>query len=673
MAVALLSGSCSKDIPEETTPSEGNRVVFTLGGATRAAGDNDTYYSLAAKDEEKQIDELLAVVFTEDGAYYKTFDANYDAGQKTASFDLGKNGTYDVYFVANADETLSGSLRTLTDQNSDSQVTAEDLSALLVTQEVGKKDAQDAWYPFLMFSDNAKRIVSTHGSITDGGLITMRRLAVRFDLVNAAEGVTINSVKLINRAKQSRLGASNDMSFSTPGDLYEEKLYDGLNLTGSFDTPTEYTATIYSYENVDITEDGAYLPALEIKYTMDDLQFTHTVKFLDSTDETGKTPLALKRNYLYRIVLTKPLDVAFNVVVDDWNTAEAFQIDELPFDKHDQAALNAQLKVNMFTKYNVLTLDKQSKKVTFFNDVVTESADCPATSYFTYNWLAGKEDGTYSSNGENLDVDLRNQILLDDDNNQYRIPTEGENQLLLPIYTDAALRPHVDETGKWLAAADGSGNGVMYPYWNDNAASNVTGIRIIETDQEGNDYFFQETAYLENEADGTAKQSGSTVSGQSCLRRGAFIGEISGNGKIYNAYRIYAIRFKGSSEYAAYCYESKSLNGDPQKRCLSIKIKALPSDSKLTIDDITDNDSFWNDGYLEFIFPGSGFYTQVKPEDDNDLSSLRGISAYAWSSTMEKSGDRGYYLFMNFEATGGGYRTASDYSYPLRLVKVVEQ
>ena len=657
MAVALLSGSCSKDIPEETTPSEGNRVVFTLGGATRAAGDNDTYYSLAATDEEKQIDELLAVVFTEDGAYYKTFDANYDAGQKTASFDLGKNGTYDVYFVANADETLSGSLRTLTDQNSDSQVTAEDLSALLVTQEVGKKDAQDAWYPFLMFSDNAKRIVSTHGSITDGGLITMRRLAVRFDLVNAAEGVTINSVKLINRAKQSRLGASNDMSFSTPGDLYEEKLYDGLNLTGSFDTPTEYTATIYSYENVDITEDGAYLPALEIKYTMDDLQFTHTVKFFDSTDETGKTPLALKRNYLYRIVLTKPLDVAFNVVVDDWNTAEAFQINDLPFDTHDQAALNAQLKVNMFTEYNAKEFSLSVKTITsFYDKEVVSLAECPVASYVTWEELRDNSDALTAE-------------FTGPDGQKYRIPTAGELNLLAPMYTLLDNRATINKEH----------DGVYHPFWNDNVSTNTYPNVVVTTP-------FQETIYLTNGVDHKLDQSHAddpdndseyVLKGESQMQVGAQTDQITypldPGTDVYNYHPVYAIRFKGTSQYAAYRWESCRLNSDNAiERYLSIKIKALPQDSKLTVDDITDNASFWADGYIEFKLPGSGCYeSEVVPSQQEDNRFRVGPYGYCWSSTLADD-ESAYklYVFMN-----GTDVSASELSVrlPLRFVKVSEQ
>ncbi len=369
-------------------------MVFTLGGATRAAGDNDASAPLAATDEEKKIDGLLAVAFTDDGNYYKTFDAAYDADSQTASFDVEKNGTYDIWFVANADETLAAALLALTDRNSDSRVTEDDLAALLVTQQVGRKDGEEAWHPFVMFSTEARRIVSKHGVVTNGGVVTMRRLAVRIDLVNAATGVTVNSVKFVNRTAEPS-GRFERHDVLHPAGSLRREILRGIDLAGDFAKPTEYKASIYSYENVDVTPDGEHLPALEVKYTMDGLKFTHTVKFFDSTDPAGKTPLALKRNYLYRIVLTKQLDVSFDITVEDWNTAGAFQIEDIPFDKHDQAALNAALKVNMFTEFNVKSVDLNSKTVNAFYDKLAVSADeCPTDSLFHLHGVEGcRSDG----------------------------------------------------------------------------------------------------------------------------------------------------------------------------------------------------------------------------------------------------------------------------------------
>ena len=656
-AAALLAG-CSKDAPDGgPQPSDGNRVVFTLGGATRAAGDNDASTPLAATDEEKKIDGLLAVAFTDDGNYYKTFDAAYDADSQTASFDVEKNGTYDIWFVANADETLAAALLALTDRNSDSRVTEDDLATLLVTQQVGRKDGEEAWHPFVMFSTEARRIVSKHGVVTNGGVVTMRRLAVRIDLVNAATGVTVNSVKFVNRTKQSRLGASNDMTFSTPQDLYEEKSYEGIDLAGDFTKPTEYKASIYSYENVDVTPDGEHLPALEVKYTMDGLKFTHTVKFFDSTDPAGKTPLALKRNYLYRIVLTKQLDVSFDITVEDWNTAGAFQIEDIPFDKHDQAALNAALKVNMFTEFNVKSVDLNSKTVNAFYDKLAVSADeCPTDSYFTYTEL--KDAGATAADA----------VFTGPDGKKYRLPTEGELNLLMPMYTEEADQPDID--GK---------KGRYHPWWNDNASTNTTYVMVTNE--------FTETIYLKNGVDNLPDQTHSddtdseyTLKGQSQLKLGALSETVhyytaepddpqKGN---YNIHPVYAVRFKGTSQYAAYRWETCQINGNPLERYLSIKIKALPADSELTVDDVADNASFWRDGFIEFKFPASGYYSPENagnPLPENITG--RGVNGFCWSSSLWTGGSNARSLAFNLDDTLVG-RYVPGHRFPLRLVKVAE-
>ena len=655
----LILAGCSKDAPDGgPQPSDGNRVVFTLGGATRAAGDNDASAPLAATDEEKKIDGLLAVAFTDDGNYYKTFDAAYDADSQTASFDVEKNGIYDIWFVANADETLAAALLALTDRNSDSRVTEDDLAALLVTQQVGRKDGEEAWHPFVMFSTEARRIVSKHGVVTNGGVVTMRRLAVRIDLVNAATGVTVNSVKFVNRTKQSRLGASNDMTFSTPQDLYEEKSYEGIDLAGDFAKPTEYKASIYSYENVDVTPDGEHLPALEVKYTMDGLKFTHTVRFFDSTDPAGKTPLALKRNYLYRIVLTKQLDVSFDITVEDWNSAGAFQIEDIPFDKHDQAALNAALKVNMFTEFNVKSVDLNSKTVNAFFDKLAVSADeCPTDSYFTYTQL--KDAG----------VTAADAVFTGPDGGKYRLPTEGELALLVPIYTEEADR----------ATVNNAKDGMYHSYWNDNPSTNTFPYVMVTTP-------FTETIYLKNGEDNLPDKSHPddtdseyTLKGQSQMKVSAlsetvhyYIGASDDPQKYnYNIAPVYAVRFKGTSQYAAYRWESCRIADNPLERYFSIKIKALPADSELTVDDVADNASFWRDGFIEFKFPASGYYKSEIDQPTLDNITGLGVNGYCCSSSLWVGGL--HIRNLNFSLNNANVgRLVVGCRFPLRLVKVSE-
>lgn len=603
MAAALFGG-CSKDVTEEM-PSDGNRVVFTLGGSTRAAGDNDTHSTLASTDDEKKISSLIAVAFGSDGNYYKSFEAVYDDGQKTATFDLEKNGTYDIYFVANADDGLKGALMTLTDQNSDQSVTAADLASLVVTQALSDDTAK---HDFVMLSDGPKKVVSQHGTTVNGGLVMMRRLAVRFDLVNAAEGVEITSVKFVNRTKASRLDASNDMNFAS-GSLYEDKTYDNLGLAGNYQTPAKYEAKIYSYENVNTGSDN--LPSLEITYTMDGLTLTHTVKFYDSTSENGTTPLALKRNYLYRIVLTKPMDVEFTVTVDDWDSADAFEITDLPFwniSPEEQQEMNAALKVNIFNGGQFAqSVNPQEKTISSFfpNDHIFTDADVPGSYVNLFNFL---------DDANNVSAQYTYSV----DGSKYRLPTKGELELLAPYCTYDS----------------GNNNIRFYPYW---YIKNGGGYVMSEEP-------FHETIYIKNGADHYEDKSHPddtdseyTLQGESQLKLGEKSGEFTENesgNKVYDLYPVYGLRFKGTSQYAAYRWELKKISSNPDVAEMTIKIKALKQDDiTTTIDMVADDTNFWRVGtYLEYVFPSTG---AAWPEDEQTISQSKGSFGSCVSSTYK--------------------------------------
>ena len=407
---------------------------------------------------------------------------------------------------------------------------------------------------------------------------------------------------------------------------------------------------------MDVTPDGEHLPALEVKYTMDGLKFTHTVRFFDSTDPAGKTPLALKRNYLYRIVLTKQLDVSFDITVEDWNTAGAFQIEDIPFDKHDQAALNAALKVNMFTEFNVKSVDLNSKTVNAFFDKLAVSADeCPTDSYFTYTQL--KDAGATAADA----------VFTGPDGKKYRLPTAGELNLLLPMYTEPGDQPDID--GK---------KGQYCPWWNDNASTN-TSLVTVETP-------FTETIYLKNGEDNLPDKSHPddtdseyTLKGQSQMKLGVLSETVhyyttepddpqKGN---YNIHPVYAVRFKGTSQYAAYRWESCRIADNPLERYFSIKIKALPADSELTVDDVADNVSFWRDGFIEFKFPASGYYAPEIGQPTPENITYRGVNGYCRSSSLWTGGSHVYDLRFSLNNAHMDH-SALDNKYSLRLVKVSE-
>ena len=140
----------------------------------------------------------------------------------------------------------------------------------------------------------------------------------------------------------------------------------------------------------------------------------------------------------------------------------------------------------------------------------------------------------------------------------------------------------------------------------------------------------------------------------------------------YNIAPVYGIRFKGTSQYAAYRWESCQIAGNPLERYFSIKIKALPEDSEMTVDDLIGNNSFWAEGCIEFKFPASGYYPSgTTPNDTDDNISSRGVNGYCWSSSLWDGGTyaRGLDFSLNHANV---YHHALGGRFPLRLVRVQE-
>ena len=476
MAGVLLSGCTREDMPEGGAPGDGNRVVFTLAGITpqqqngrtRAAGDSGAAKpdASAATDAEKKVTSLLAAAYEKQPSggmgFYRAFDVTVtDDG---CSFDIAKDGRFDLYLVANADPTLEGAVKAL---GAGSPVT--DLEELLVEQ------APDADNAFVMTTPEVLKIISYSGEVADCGEVSLRRLSMRIDLLNKAEGLTITKVTFRNRAVKSRLFTPNAM-LAEPGAV-EDKEYPDLNLVGSFDVPAEYKSKIYGYENLS-RRGEATVPTLDIEYTYLDQPYTHTVEFLDRNDPEGLAPLALKRNYLYRITVGRKVEPEFGIEVVDWTNEKSFNVDDITF----QAEMNAKLAINHFAGANVKTIDEAQGTVAF------TTADPNNTSaYVAWNekWATAvyynETDGTY-----------------------YRVPTKDEMYLLFPDETN-----HV----RFDEAMDGTSE-------------------ITET--------------LPEKLFGSKETNGGE--GKSWFKNAAVVG---GSGS--PAYPIvYAIRFKGTAQCAAY-------------------------------------------------------------------------------------------------------------------------
>lgn len=350
-AVSLFLWACSTS-PEGIPSGDSSpcRVGFRLGGAAGgtssriATGEGETVSDGELQTNwEKQVNSLLAVVFkdtdpsgdTEDNTadtYFRTVEV--DLGGKTdpviedLSFLVGDEGYYQVIFVANADENLAEKINGL----------EKDVSTVKTLKDLEVIQSPDTKPGMLMTSG----FIGFHASLTTPanlGIVYLRRIMSRIDLVNMAEGITITRAVLHNRTVKSLLYNDNTLTVNT--DYIEaEKSYDELDLKmGEDQVPGKYEAEIYTYEQLaDKAQlDEGLAPSLDLYYTVagteldgtDGKVYMHTVKLLVASEDKPEVlvPLGLKRNNAYQIRLRRAENnVTYEIVVADWVQDELFQV-----------------------------------------------------------------------------------------------------------------------------------------------------------------------------------------------------------------------------------------------------------------------------------------------------------------------------------------------------------
>ena len=683
-AASLLAG-CSKETtgPGDTDDSR-IPITFTLAtpgsegviyprSATRATHD-------AAEYAVRQLT-LLVYDATDTSApkFLRKHDMTsditlYDNGNGTYTFSLeapisDMNAKRKFVFVVNDDAavaaTAAGSGR--------APSTAEaDLHETAATVELADGDTADK----LAEADAGIAMSGTATADGQNEVITivpgvkcevkLTRIVARVDVQNNTPNMTLESAVLVGAATRGYLFAQAPLSAPVA-----DRIVLGSNATvdlteehpalkpGEVFAPKTFRKTFYAYERPNTAGDYA---AVRITYRVNDSKGTVEVPFIRTEAGGAQTPVDIERNHLYTVVLGngKPVttnEVQFTFKVEDWNTVE--MPEEIgpgdPLDPKSQQKLNAALKVNMFTPFNAKSVDLGTKKINSFFDKLTVSADdCPTDSYFTYTEL--KDAGLTAADA----------VLTDGEGNEYRLPTEGELNLLLPMWTEEADRATVNKEK----------DGMYYPYWNDNSSTNTFPYVTVETP-------FTETIYLKNGTDNLPDETHPadpeyTLKGESQLKVGtqteqiAYPADLVTN--VYNIRPVYGLRFKGTNQYAAYRWETCKIASDPLERYLSIRIKALhPQDNATTIDDVAD-ETFWQDGFIEFQFPASGYYSPENagnPTPENITH--RGVYGYCWVSSLwtgdSDSGARFLGFYLNDAHVG---HSVPGSRFPLHLVKVSE-
>ena len=674
LTAALMAGSCSKEQSACGCGDDGAviPVTFTMntpageavpygGGGTRATHDVAEWtihklalYVYAVDNDDKGTflrsystdatgDQAISIVPNGAGTYTFTLKAPVSDLKARQRFVFVANDAYATPSVGESQDELQNKLATtvLTDSQTSDLLAPDDKG--IAMSGIAQSGSQDV-------------ITITPGVKCE---VHLKRIVARVDVQNNTPNLVIRSMELQNAAPKGYLFPHDPVTAADEGYITLGKNAN-VDLGDSYDDQTELKKAFYLYERHNEEGNGS---TVKITYRINNTDGEVIIPFRKTSDD--KAYVDITRNTLYTIVLGngEPVvtnEVKFTLKVEDWNVVD---MDEaVDPDDDAQRALNAALKVNRFTATNVLSLNKDTKKVTFYeSNLAFSREDCPTTSYFSYNWLSGQDDGTTSPNGANNGdgaVDLRNAIFTDDAGNKYKIPTEGELALLVPIYNKTD-----DEK-------------LYHPYWNDNVTTN-TSAAIMSTDE------FDETIYLTNNSSFNPDTNGESVTGKSQLKAGALVETVhyfnGGEGESddpqkynYNIRPVYGIRFKGSSEYAAYRWTTCKIADNPLERYFSIKIKALSADSEITIDDVA-RESYWKNGYIEYKFATLGEY-RAKPAESQEPDNCvyRGMCCYMRSSSINDNDDSAYlcafYAGMHIYSGSDSASTL----FPLRLVKVEE-
>ena len=684
LAAASLLAGCSK---ETTGPgdTDDSRIPITFTLAT--PGSEGVIYPRSATRAthdaaEYAVRQLTLLVYDATDTSAPKFLRKHDMTSDITLYDNG-NGTYTFSLEAPISD-MNAKRKFVFVVNDDAAVAATaagsaeaDLHETAATVELADGDTADK----LAEADAGIAMSGTATADGQNEVITivpgvkcevkLTRIVARVDVQNNTPNMTLESAVLVGAATRGYLFAQAPLSAPVA-----DRIVLGSNATvdlteehpalkpGEVFAPKTFRKTFYAYERPNTAGDYA---AVRITYRVNDSKGTVEVPFIRTEVGGAQTPVDIERNHLYTVVLGngKPVttnEVQFTFKVEDWNTVE--MPEEIgpgdPLDPESQQKLNAALKVNMFTPFNAKSVDLGTKKInSFFDKLAVSADDCPTDSYFTYTEL--KDAGLTAADA----------VLTDGEGNEYRLPTAGELNLLLPMYTEEADRATVHKEK----------DGLYYPYWNDNSSTNTFPYVTVETP-------FTETIYLKNGLDNLPDKthpddtdSEYTLKGQSQMKVGALSETVhyytaepdvpeKGN---HNIYPVYGLRFKSTSQYAAYRWETCQINGNPLERYLSIKIKALGKDDTKTTIDMVASEDFWTEGsYIEFQFPASGYYSPANadnPTPENITS--RGVDSSCWSSSLWTGGSGARFLGFDLGNAGVNHYVPG-YRFPLRFVKVSE-
>lgn len=347
-ASLIFMASCRKSLQYDEIENTPQTVKFKIDGAgtlqdikvnSRMAEGESASDGEIQTNLEKQVNSLTAVIFKDAVAggledntndiFFKTVDIDLSGAQnqifENLTFSVGAEGNYIVAFVANADTDLKGKLKALTPETS----TVQDFKDIEIVQAPETKPAAagDTGQGMIMTSQ-FYAFKSSFVESANLGVVYLRRIMSRIDIVNYADEVTITKVDFHNRTIKSSLYNDDKLQVET-GNLGTTLTMEPLTLVGSQTEPARYEAEIYSYEQLADETQTDYQPSLDIYYTLGENNYKHTVdlKVPKSKDDATLVPIGLKRNNAYIINLRIDAgDIKFIIEVADWVEGEKFVV-----------------------------------------------------------------------------------------------------------------------------------------------------------------------------------------------------------------------------------------------------------------------------------------------------------------------------------------------------------
>ena len=671
----LLGGGCTAE-EEIITPSQNENkgnVRFRLGSVASQSSTRGP----EAEPNESEVESLYVWLCNadhqEETYVVEAFPTNTQDNEW--GLNVEHDGRWITYFIANPEPATIEALKEV--KGPEGFNTFATVKGQLA--EAVSKQAPDGEH-FLMSMLNTTRTipVSVMAGVADIGTIQLTRHAARFDIVNKAEGITINKVTYKNRARYTHMMTPS--SWSVDNEWYDDKVYDndgaGLEIKGSKDeeaTDNKLLHTIYSYCNYS-TKDNGQLPELEIEYTEGEgetaVTRTHTVKFIDPNKQN--TPLSIKSNNLYTITLVKAHTLDFEVTVSDWENGEEINqtelaLNDLDIPQEEQQTLNARLQVNRFahTLVKEMNITADPKKAVIFSEMTTDRQQYSTNAFYSYAEL--KKQGFFNTD--------TNDYLIDINGEAYKIPSAGELSLLIPqnvkffdknysipkwIGTDGEEK-YVTETQMGLGTLQSHLN-----YYTQSCMAKWSESVEFDTRLEGDKIIPglpTETSGWKSEIDIYSGMPNKILYYNSDQ---GYIAEEDKATEYHQMSPLYAVRFKGTSEYAAYKWEMICDNDDPTKLYFSIKIKAIPERLNVGIYDIVDNEKYWMEGYIEYTLPCIGYLTKT-----GDFSNTSNSQCCILSSCQSVLSINPLCL-----RASQNYCSVSDvnyaYRYPLLLIKAQE-